>query len=1287
MPQARFLFTRSSRRRGFSLVLSLTIMAMLLLLCVSGAALLTMELRVGRASIAHAKARLNALCSVRIALGTLQTYAGQDRRITAPASLLDTNKATWASAESVKQPHLSGVWRAKTVSSNYDKTHDDAFICWLTSGSFASAAVHNSKAPLTVAPTGLMLLGAGSSSPKGHVALEDTDDEKVYAPTEAIPGSDGSSTGRIAWWIADENVKANLSLRLPPESPNPTPADALAMARNAIRMGLKAPGDGVFDKFPEALPFKVPGVWRSSLAFDTDTPGNFWLSNTRNYFHEITPYSESLLTDVVNGGLKYDLSLMLALDKLPDGYRDAGKIYGYSYDIETYRADYADPLSPSLPLKNLQLAPAPVGLESTVPGAGSYAKAKGLWLKAIPEAERPVVSNLGEVKGKEIPPFNKLDWTGWPDVWSFARIYRLAEPSFKDTNRFTPSTQFNPQTGMFMASGVDLMSGIRYFNQSPYVKTQAFLDRNPDGVSGKNGVDVGNMSPWRMPVVTALQISLSLRGQVNPATNKTEKLFLIVRPYVQLWNPYNVPLRFGDNQWDSLQLVIRCLPGKLKITTNNNGLPPAILESNDWRFNPGDWGRKALCTMAIYAPNEFPRPLAPGEVRVYSPAAGLAPRGDATFTVVTPGLRPTGGYEIPLTSVAPFDGAATVQLLPNDGPGYPSTTGSPPMHISIDWNEGGNDGQGARQSTGHGVAVEWNGAADAVLKIDSRTTDVNQGQLKQQQGQAFARFSMRLRSETTSIQRSPFLAYGDVFRQVWHPKPAGSFQNNPEMKLSPFEFCHSKVNSDEETAPANPSLDCNPANNHGYAFTGYTPGDDGLEGMVLSHLPLAPVASLGDFRDARLGGGVSYHRLLQTWWDGKGNDPNNNNYTPQSIATLRTGGRSVVQDPFGNSFGHPMIPVDKITAASAHVSESYYDFSWIMNSSLWDAYCATGFSPENSSFSAFAGRTLDNVADDFLLKGGALSNRRILFRDYGPGGAVIKSELITGTGQAAMPIGDDDKSKVPAFAKAPAAMIVNGGFNINSTSVRAWRAMLAGLNNSVVPQFNPTSPLPAPIVSPKIDSSGVALRNPIQNGPLAEVNTGSYDAAFNTRRALAGRKLSEAQLTELAQKIVEQVKLRGPFLSLGEFMNRRLEKGTPLGDKGAIQAAIDATNINAFAKGGSVLQVTSGDAAGFTNPAAVVGSQARGMPGVVCQADIVSPLATELTARSDTFVIRAAGTSEDGAVAFVEMVVRRNVNYLDSRDDPAALPNDAAKPLKICNKAFGRRFTPVAIRWVDRAAL
>ena len=77
----------SRNRKGFSLILSLTMMAMIVLVVVVLAAFLNVESRAAATFHLATRARLNALMSGRLALAHLQQTAGPDRRSTATGDI------------------------------------------------------------------------------------------------------------------------------------------------------------------------------------------------------------------------------------------------------------------------------------------------------------------------------------------------------------------------------------------------------------------------------------------------------------------------------------------------------------------------------------------------------------------------------------------------------------------------------------------------------------------------------------------------------------------------------------------------------------------------------------------------------------------------------------------------------------------------------------------------------------------------------------------------------------------------------------------------------------------------------------------------------------------------------------------------------------------------------------------------------------------------------------------------------------------------------------------------
>jgi hypothetical protein len=196
------------------------------------------------------------------------------------------------------------------------------------------------------------------------------------------------------------------------------------------------------------------------------------------------------------------------------------------------------------------------------------------------------------------------------------------------------------------------------------------------------------------------------------------------------------------------------------------------------------------------------------------------------------------------------------------------------------------------------------------------------------------------------------------------------------------------------------------------------------------------------------------------------------------------------------------------------------------------------------------------------------------------------------------------------------------------------------------------------------------------------------------------RKLTSAVLDRFAQEIVNEVRLRGPFLSLSEFVNRQLSSGN-LALAGTIQAALNTLAADSSINPYSVIQSrsTKVDLANLPDPGntgygigldkgfpeAAEGYSAYGLPGWTRQADVLRPIAPILSARDDTFTIRAYGDARDKsgkiitARATCEAVVRRTRDFVDPTDAPeiATLPTSAA------NLSFGRRYEIISFRWLN----
>lgn len=264
--------------------------------------------------------------------------------------------------------------------------------------------------------------------------------------------------------------------------------------------------------------------------------------------------------------------------------------------------------------------------------------------------------------------------------------------------------------------------------------------------------------------------------------------------------------------------------------------------------------------------------------------------------------------------------------------------------------------------------------------------------------------------------------------------------------------------------------------------------------------------------------------------------------------------------------------------------------------------------------------------------------------------------------------------------KAASKLKVDGAFNVNSTSVNAWRALLSASSGSDFRSFDITG-TETPLTKATLNNPFVRLATPV-------TATGStVDTPWNGIRTL-----DDAAITRLATEIVKEVKNRGPFLTMADFVNRRLVANTDSkGLKGALQAAIDVSGINTntlVSEGANSTLITNEYGYPGTGKPANLDTinTATGIPGWIMQQDILQALSPVLSVRSDCFTIRTYGevvnpTTNETSNAYLEAVVQRAPEYMNP-SDPAE--NTAAHPDNI---KFGRRFKIVSLRWLTRNEL
>ena len=190
------------------------------------------------------------------------------------------------------------------------------------------------------------------------------------------------------------------------------------------------------------------------------------------------------------------------------------------------------------------------------------------------------------------------------------------------------------------------------------------------------------------------------------------------------------------------------------------------------------------------------------------------------------------------------------------------------------------------------------------------------------------------------------------------------------------------------------------------------------------------------------------------------------------------------------------------------------------------------------------------------------------------------------------------------------------------------------------------------------------------------------------------RSLQNDEIDRFAEAMVEEVKKRAPFFGLADFVNRRLAEDET-GRSGAIESAISRSGINEtliekypMDRSRELPDLTiSAPATSMTDITRLrqvdkAESTAWGLPGYLTQGDVLQIIGSTLSARSDSFVIRAYGEAKDinGKViarAWCEGTVQRMPEPMkpDAQGlNPALVTGDEVD--------FGRRFKLVSFRWL-----
>jgi len=291
------------------------------------------------------------------------------------------------------------------------------------------------------------------------------------------------------------------------------------------------------------------------------------------------------------------------------------------------------------------------------------------------------------------------------------------------------------------------------------------------------------------------------------------------------------------------------------------------------------------------------------------------------------------------------------------------------------------------------------------------------------------------------------------------------------------------------------------------------------------------------------------------------------------------------------------------------------------------------------------------------------------------------------------------RTELTNYFRASRSLWLDGGFNVNSTSVNAWESLLRSFRDIELPNRNGTSG----------SITGTAFAGvTVPEGAATKAVAPTDDKFWN-----AYRKLTDSEITLLATEITNQVRQRGPFLGVSDFVNRRLVPTTDTKRSkhafgGALQLAIDAVSgLNETRQAGWVMPTTSA-ASNFqygadywggpiaqpekqtyeayqTGGVSATRAEGAGAAAHLNQGDILQQIGSVLVARGDTFVVRGYGEALDGsgavtARAWCEAVVQRTPIPLNPDESIGGLNPKATTGGAM---EFGRIFRIESFRWLS----
>ncbi len=466
------------------------------------------------------------------------------------------------------------------------------------------------------------------------------------------------------------------------------------------------------------------------------------------------------------------------------------------------------------------------------------------------------------------------------------------------------------------------------------------------------------------------------------------------------------------------------------------------------------------------------------------------------------------------------------------------------------------------------------------------------------------------------------------------------------VRASPLQVGMRRVNSLNS-----PIIDCD-ATGLGYYGAEYGAAS-GVSHVITRSIPREPIHSLGALQHAAAEGAkFGQARGERSWF-------------------LQPSVSHAIANSFAPSFIDPSEVSGKLAGRDAA------DHSYLANLALWDTYFYSSIKPRTTSAYKNAATAYKEQKErlEAFLATGAGTHRTLPNERMRPWSSDPKATIAA--------IFPSSKPAPDAADRIGSHLMVDGMFNVNSTSVAAWRGFLSGLKGGKGPvSTTPSLKTDAEL----IESEGTPVAALLAAG-AGEIDADNLSDSADLDQCLGFRSLEDGQIEELAKAVVKQVRTRGPFLSIADFINRRPGTDKDLALSGPLQSALDDEDVSineAFRQGERALSLAEATAQGFPFPEAEAGAKAVGAPGYVKQGDLLTTLGPLINVRGDTFVIRGYGEARDVsgktvlARSWCEAVVQRVPDFVDPADNAsnAVLKSNT-------NLTFGRRFNIVSFRFMN----